>query len=272
MKVLFLLICLVCHINSFSQKRNNFLKDDTTAIIGLLKPKITLHQNDLSCSYYVEELPALTKILIYAIKKCSIYGFDNYYSAVYRGNTIAVDTADVYTASNIYDSLKRMDKASLDRLYYKAFYADTLVNRKDNSKLLAEIDKYKNYGIIILNSQLKDESEYTDGTGYSIEVYNIGVKTIKYITINVVAYNPVKDKVFSSKYKSYTATLRGVGPINPSSTGSYSFDYVWFSDLPETSKIISIKLQFMDNTVKTITDIERIKLGGDIKSHLESRF
>lgn len=49
-----------------------------------------------------------------------------------------------------------------------------------------------------------------------------------------------------------TQTLKGVGPIKPNEEGEYEFDYVWHTDLVETTKLAVIKIQYMDGSFKTI--------------------
>ncbi len=101
--------------------------------------------------------------------------------------------------------------------------------------------KAKAQGIAITDYSVKDESEYTNGTGYSIDFVNAGKKTIKYIWFTLSAYNRVKDFIS-------TKVVKAMGPIKSGYSGSGSFSYVWHTDLVETVKLTGIKIQYMDGT------------------------
>jgi hypothetical protein len=101
--------------------------------------------------------------------------------------------------------------------------------------------KAKSQGIAITDYNVNDESEYTNGTGYSIDFVNAGKKTIKYIWFTLNAYNRVKDFIS-------TKVVKAMGPIKPSYSGSGSFSYVWHTDLVNTVKLTGIKIQYMDGT------------------------
>lgn len=108
-------------------------------------------------------------------------------------------------------------------------------------------------GILIKKSNVFDQSEYTSGTGYDFSIINTSKKTIKYIWVTIKGINPVND-VVSSK------TLKCIGPLEPNHEGSYSFDYVWFTDIVETCKITSIKIQYMDGSIKQLANAENLIL------------
>ncbi|MDZ4185408.1 MAG: hypothetical protein U1D97_10575, partial [Desulfuromonadales bacterium] len=108
----------------------------------------------------------------------------------------------------------------------------------------------------IEKSNIYDQSEYTDGTGFNITYYNPTKKTIKYITTNVIGYNAVEDPIkdVSGKIK---IKIKGVGPIKPNESAKYSYDYLWLTDLVEDSDIISIHIQYMDGSSKTVKSIKQ---------------
>ena len=54
--------------------------------------------------------------------------------------------------------------------------------------------------------------------------------------------------------------MKGVGPIKPEENGTYEYKYVWFTDLVETAKILSIKIQYMDGSFKTVVNPKEIML------------
>ena len=112
----------------------------------------------------------------------------------------------------------------------------------------------------LLKTRIFDVSEHTEGTGFSVTLYNTGRKVIKYVTISLIGYNAVKDPVRDRTRSSTTLTFRGVGPIEPDSSGSYSKDYMWMTDLVESFRITQVKLEFMDGTSKVLTDIGALSI------------
>jgi len=114
----------------------------------------------------------------------------------------------------------------------------------------AKMQRAKAKGIAIIDWNISDESEYTEGTGFDIKIYNPTKKTIKYIWVSMVGKNPVGDPVVS-RGKSIVM-VKCIGPILPEEEDQWDFEYVWFSDLVTTAKITKIKVQYMDGTFKEI--------------------
>lgn len=131
--------------------------------------------------------------------------------------------------------------------------------------VLTEILSYEKHGLAIVDWNVFDESEYTNGTGIKFNIFNPTSKTIKYITINFVGYNAVDDPV--SNYGTYTLTRKGVGPIPQKESAEYEFEYVWHTDLVQYAKIKSIIVQYTDGTSKTITNAEQIEMPSYIKKY-----
>lgn len=53
----------------------------------------------------------------------------------------------------------------------------------------------------------------------------------------------------------YAQSVRYVGPIEPNDPASYSFKYVWFTDMVKSARVASITVQYMDGTRKSIKSI-----------------
>lgn len=119
------------------------------------------------------------------------------------------------------------------------------------------VDKTKRDGLSILERSVYDESEHTEGTGFSVDVINTSNKTIKYVIFTVVGYNAVDDPVHDRLKRRTSMLLRGIGPIEPMESGSYSFDYVWHTDLVESARITQIKLEYKDGTSKVLASPEK---------------
>lgn len=118
-------------------------------------------------------------------------------------------------------------------------------------KLLEYSKRCELKGISVFECVAVDASEYTEGTGVDFTFYNPTKKVVKYVHATVVGMNPVDDPVIEGGKTSHT--LKCIGPINPGETGSYSFEYVWFTDIVERVKLNSVKVQYMDGTEKIIS-------------------
>lgn len=81
--------------------------------------------------------------------------------------------------------------------------------------------------------------------GFELSIENFAKKTIKYISFTVKALNAVDDQVGIK-------TVRGVGPIKPGDVGAYEFSNLIYSRSADRLKIITVKVQYMDGSVKVI--------------------
>lgn len=117
-------------------------------------------------------------------------------------------------------------------------------------KLNAFLDKAALKGVSVFVNIPYDVSEYTEGTGMTFSFFNPTKKEIKYIYATVIGYNPVNDPIIENGKTSHT--LKCVGPIAANDYGTYEFEYIWFTDMVETTKLTNLKVQYMDGTEKII--------------------
>ncbi|WP_260258100.1 energy transducer TonB [Elizabethkingia bruuniana] len=120
-----------------------------------------------------------------------------------------------------------------------------LYKRLDNE--LKPFDDTAKYGLGILKNDATGD-KYS--TGATIRVYNPLKKTIKYVWFTIAGVNSVGDLVNSNE--GFYKTVKGIGPVGYQKTGEWSFDYVWLTGVVVVIKIQSIRVQYMDNTVKVI--------------------
>ena len=199
----------------------------------------------------------LSNTFFYIADKQSIHGTD-YYIGLCDCKCFYIPTSDV-TINSKEDELKLDSLLSCSQEIRDNFFAFNKFSQKyfEYRKLQEykeELRGFEKYGISIVNWGIYDQSEYTDGTGLRIKFYNPTNKTIKYITINIIGYNSVNDPVSSGG--KYTLSPKCVGPIEPEETGTYEFDYLWFTDLVSNAKIKSIVVQYMNGPTKTISNID----------------
>lgn len=125
---------------------------------------------------------------------------------------------------------------------------------KEEYKLAEEnYNQIKKSGIVLIKCIPIDESEYTNGTGLEIEFINSSQKTIKYIWFTIAGYNKVNDLISKR-------TVQGVGPLESNNTSKLRFEYVWLTDLIDNIKIIEVKVQYMDSSIKILSKPNTLKL------------
>ena len=226
------------------------LEQDTKTIFGLTnKLELTGKSLDDFCSTTdYKTLPEASIVLVIGKKRCeSKYSQPKeLYEIAWRGekyyidkNSITLTTADQEKISSYTESdWKKAESDGIDTSLY--------LRKSEINELLNAINTTASKGLTILDWSVVDESEYTKGTGVKIQVLNPTKKDIKYIWFTLQGYNPVSDPVGA------LITLRAVGPIKPDSSGEYSFEYTWHSDIVETAKFKKIRVQYMDGTQKTI--------------------
>lgn len=165
--------------------------------------------------------------------------------------------ANIYLT--IIDSSKYVSKLTEDSLLQSEIQKQ---EKKDADNKRALINKLQNsnIGICLINYEAFDVSEYTAGTGFRINVFNPTKKIVKYINVSFVGYNPVNDRVINKYGNSYINSVKCVGPIKPLESGEYEWEYIWFNDLVEKVKIISIVVEYMDGSKKVINDIKKVEI------------
>lgn len=232
---------------------------------------------DFFYNLYLEEN---TKIIICGTDSCIRKEWNDttrYFVILHDDDYFYIEKNKIKTNPTYYKQIANMSPEMADSFRRNAIRYSILVMRIDSiseiMKALVEtkmalenkimalnfLEKTVPKGLAVLNWSYYDESEYTSGTSIKLEVYNPTKKTIKYIWFTFVGYNAVDDKVTDIKRGTFI-TMKGIGPIETKSIANYVFEYVWFTDIVETAKISSIKVQYMDGTFKTIIDPKSITL------------
>jgi len=223
-------------------------------------PGVSLNQKNVTLGNEI-----LPKNSIVVITGAHMYSTNfSYYQIAYRGRLLYVYRDHVTfddNTSEFYKSLLNADTKILDSLKARGIRLSKLYFLKDKLRALKFIESCQKKGLLIAKRTIYDESEVTNGTGFNIDIVNLSKKTIKYITFSIQGYNAVNDKVSAIK------ELKGIGPIEENQPSSYNFEYVWFTDIVTDFKLVSIKIQYMDGTIKMITDTNSIF---DENGYLES--
>lgn len=198
---------------------------------------------------YGHSLPEDEFILI--ADKMNVRGTD-YYKATKDGKAFFIKCADVRLEKpELLDLLMEQDQPIKDEIFEFNKQLSRHWYLENRLSVYREFEKYMKRGLIVLDANVYDESEYTYGTGFDIEVMNTSNQTIKYMTISFIGYNAVDDPV--KQGGSTVMTRKCIGPIEPNHSGAYEFEYVWLTDIVEYFKIRSIKVDYKNGTSKTFS-------------------
>ncbi len=136
-------------------------------------------------------------------------------------------------------------------LAYPEFSVQCATYGDDPSQITVdEIVRYKLFaakksGIGIWGFKINvNDKDYV--TGFRATFMNMSWKKIKYIYITISAVNAVKNPVA-------TKTVKAIGPINFNKTTSKSYDNLFLSKNINSIKITSLKILYIDGTVKIIS-------------------
>lgn len=219
-----------------------------------------------------KKLPYGALVVVVQVRPCTRYSLTERYYEVLFGKETYYTPLDALTAvkGNLDDVVARSTQTINDSSESWGEYAQQLWMTQANSAMDA-LKATSVQGVAIVSAGLFDMSEHTEGTGFRITVANTGKKTIKYITVNLVGLNAVKDPVRDRYSRSTQASIRGVGPIAPDESASYSKDYLWMTDLVEDFTIKSIKLDFMDGTNRTVSSTKKLWLSREAAAMIFER-
>jgi len=250
MKNIFTILTILL-FNSVSSQEAHLVKvtTNTDAVIGENYTQGCNLEN-------LEILKPNTELILYGYVNCDGIGKTEYYKVFHNGfYFINKSEVNISVEEDLY---LRSINADQELILSEMILEQTRKTLDDlKKKTQPVVNKYKQMGIkngiLIKKSNVFDQSEYTDGTGYSFTPINTSKKAIKYIWVTIKGINPVNDIVGSK-------TLKCIGPLEPNNEAEYSFDYTWYTDTVETCKIASIKIQYMDGSIKQIVNAESLIL------------
>lgn len=211
-------------------------------------------------------IPGVLVVVVRAFECTPKYGSskETLMEVLYRGRSLFVSQDGVYLSDADRRKVVERDAASVEDSR-TAWVTDSKdAYHYQLKQAIKEVDATSKFGIALIESRIFDVSEYGEGTGFSVKFLNTGKKTIKYANFSILGLNAVKDPVRDRFSRDATVRLRGIGPVEPDRFASYSKDYMWMSDFVEYHRITQVKLEFMDGTSKTISDIKRIKVDSSV--------
>lgn len=231
----------------YLQAQKKFIITDTSYIIGIVNTETDARESE--SHYRTKTIQKGSYVLVYGALRDT-----RGYKIMYREKKYIIPTGNLnINYIDLYNQLLEESPENLRTLDSVTTSMAPIAHQYEIKKALAYINKLRSKGLAVIDYRAYDESEYTDGTGIRVKVLNLSKKTIKYISFNVTGINAVDDAVSSKSRK-------GIGPIKPDETGSYEFEYAWFTDIIEYIRINSIIIQYMDGSKRTVTGINQLVL------------
>lgn len=237
------------------------------AVLGLIRERTDSAEQvsdfcDLNSS---SQLPGGSMVVVVRKIPCvSRYGATfskEFLEVIFGGKTRLVPVEAVFLSDESIKHFAALTSSQIEASMDDWRLTSLLARRVEIEQAMKALDATSKHGVALLKASIFDVSEYTEGTGFEASVYNSTKKTIKYVTFMVVGLNAVGDPVRGLSSRSGTAmVLRGIGPIAPGESGTYSKDYMWLTDVVESFRISSIKLEYADGSSKVVSDVKRIRI------------
>ena len=277
MKVKLIISFLMVHFTTIyvkAQTEEKKIIGDSTIILGFITEDsyVGTSINDYCSIGYDKKLKEETMVFISGSTRCNKnYSSINYdfYEVIYNAKTYFIEKEKVFIKNYSFEDIKNLSEETANKFKNNTNTISKILYENEVDEAINALKNCKSAGLVIYDWSYYDESEYTEGTSANITVYNPTNKTIKYLWFSFMGFNPVGDKVIDSKSGSSIITKKAVGPIAKEETGTYEFEYVWFTDIVETAKIASIKVLYMDGTVANIKNPKLITLSEKYKNILE---
>jgi hypothetical protein len=233
-------------------------------MLGIVKANTELGKS-VSRSCYLSDSKYLKSNKVHFVSgyvSCKKYGGGEeiFYEILEGDKKFYISENNLVINSEEAEQLKQLEGDEKEAFSSRAVQAAVGARQSDLKNLLDTIKSHRKYGLTVASSSIEDESEYTEGTSFFINVANPTDKTVKYLWFTVVGYNAVGDPVRDHIRNASSITVKGVGPIVKDASGEYSFKYLWHTDLVQTYKISKIKVQYMDGSVKQIDNVKAVTL------------
>jgi len=242
--------------------RNSCIPEPTISVSN--KQKVAVSRKALCNGREVDYLEIFIDSLPYIIHKTFVTIDENELVAFENNQKIDLETL-LIESRNLSVEIRREKEDKelyLKRLNEEMEAEKLIAKEKSLAKFKSFIDKCSTDGVAIANWSIFDESQYTQGVSLSISFLNPTKKVIKYIWVEIVGYDPVGEKVIEKGTSK--KSVKCVGPIGPMEVPSFNFEYVWFTDLVKTAKLGTIKVQYMDNTIKTILKPDKVTIPNEV--------
>lgn len=126
--------------------------------------------------------------------------------------------------------------------------------------LRKELDNLRKQGMALIKCHVRGGESYSSSCGLAFKAFNLASKPIKYVWVTVTGLNRVGDPIGGGRFTSATSTLKGIGPVQPDQIMTFLWERVWFTDLVESCRIQSIKVQYMDGSTRMMNGVKGLQL------------
>lgn len=250
------------------------IKADSTVVFGIVNEEVFLSNEIDSDCYSIgpKKLSKGTVVVVVGIENCynnSSQSYTSFYEINHNSRLYFIPEYQLTIENYSFSDFNKLSKSDAEVFKKQSNSIANYLYAQSLQNAIKYLNSLSSKGLGIFDWSYYDESEYTEGTSVKISVYNPTRKTIKYLWFNFIGYNAVGDKVIDYKRKSSIIQKKAIGPITPDKFGVYDFKYAWFTDLVEKVTIASIKVQYMDGSVKTISNPHSIIIKREYKDLLD---
>src|ERR1035437_2901543 len=199
MKTILIIITLIIATTGWTQNVTQPITD-TSMVVGVVKEDCLGKILDYCSVSTDKEFKKGTTVIVCGIQECKknysnviIINKDvvQYYEICRNKQTYYIERDKLATMPNVYEEIALLSSDHADTFKKNAQNTAELIYKSELRKALNFLSACKPKGLVITKWSLYDVSEYTEGTGLRISVYNPTQKTIKYLWITVTGFNPV---------------------------------------------------------------------------------
>ncbi|MDH7463981.1 hypothetical protein QEG73_21950 [Chitinophagaceae bacterium 26-R-25] len=223
------------------------------AYLYRIKDQYGSYQNEI----FHSSIPSNEPVILLKYEETGDFIKTGWYTALYKDSIGYLRYGAVMVDSNDQKFLRTTDTSYINHVVKLSTAVGEYNKLTDSIRVLKnklEAAKFRNKVLSqkIVITRLEENGAYYAGLG--ITIFNADIKkTIKYLWVKVVPYNPVNDVVAGAK------EVQCVGPIAPMDFGEYSFSVLYASKIVSKYKLISVRIQYMDGSLYSVTDPQKIK-------------
>lgn len=192
-----------------------------------------------------------------------------YYVIAIGSDELFINLTDISVPPAELERLRRLQDGDRDKYVTSAKIVAAATRREELARLEKIIESSRKAGITVVQASVAEASEYTEGMNFTVRVFNPTEKVVKYVWFTVIGYNAVNDPVEDGRNGEPGITVRGIGPIAKDVVKFYQWKYMWHTNIVRSIRISEIKVQYMDNTTRTIRDIKSVTLSRGLANLLE---
>jgi hypothetical protein len=222
------------------------LPNDSTFFMAEVLHTTALYQQPSLASDELKSLEAGKKLAVISYHNDAL----EYLFVITDTLTGYVLLSDVFILENRLEYLKSRRREGETLRYEQAQSTASFITEEENKQLRKDVVRYKKQGLVVREWSFTEPDDVVGGVDVSFRILNPSPKTIKYIWVSVVAYNPVGDRTGDRIHGLKPVPLKGIGPISQWEGGAWEFENVWYNQTIDCVRIALIKVQYMDGSIR----------------------